>query len=189
MATMHRSDEELATVIRSRDESAAHWQSAQEACTELYRRHAPSLLAFLASRVPRADLDDVHQSTWERVWQHLPTSFMGGSFRAWLFQVAHNHLIDSARKKRPERLGGNHDPPDPRSGRSADDLVERELMIVLERCLEQLAERAARLVRARLAGVDYETIAKELGMEPAQAHRLFHTAKSRLQECVTRSLA
>ncbi len=68
-------------------------------------------------------------------------------------------------------------------------MLEQERMAVLQRCLDQLAENAARLVRARLAGIDYQTIAKELGLEPAQAHKLFHTAKSQLHDCINRSQA
>lgn len=189
IATMSTTDEQLAAVIRQRDISAAHWQSAQDACTELYRRHAQSLLAFLASRVRRADLDDLHQAVWERIWRYLPESFAGGNLRAWIYQIARSQIIDAARKKRPERLANDHDPADPRAGKFADELVEHERWVVLKHCLDQLTERAARLVRARLAGMDYETIGKELGLQPAQAHRLFHTAKTQLHDCITRSQA
>jgi len=186
---MSPTDEQLAAVIGQRDASSAHWQSAQDACAELYRRHAPFLLAFLANRMHRADLDDVHQAVWERVWRYLPMSFVGGNFRAWLYQVAHSRLIDAARKKLPHQLPDDHDAPDPRADASSDVLLEQERLAVLQRCLELLAERAARLVRARLAGMDYETIGKELGLLPAQAHKLFHTAKSQLHDCITRSQA
>jgi RNA polymerase sigma factor (sigma-70 family) len=184
---MPLTDEQLAAVIRERDLSADHSRAAQDACAELYRRHARPLLAFLSGRARRADLDDLHQVVWERVWRYLPESFVGGNFRAWLYQIARSRLIDESRKKRPDRLG-DRDLPDARTGNSGDELLEQEQLATLQHCLEQLAERAARLVRARLAGVDYETIGKELGLQPAQAHKLFHTAKGQLHECVRRSL-
>jgi len=183
---MPPSDEELAAAIRQRDVSPALWQSAQDACTELYQRHARHLLAFLASRARRADLDDLHQAIWERVWRYLPDGFVGGNFRAWLYQIARSRLIDQTRKKLPDRLGEDHDPVDPSTG-IACDLLEQERLAALEHCLKQLGHDAARLVRARLAGTDYATICQELGLQPAQAHKLFHTAKSQLHDCVNRT--
>ena len=46
-------------------------RTAQQAFDALYRKHARLLLAFLSSRVPRHDLDDVHQTVWGRVWEYL----------------------------------------------------------------------------------------------------------------------
>jgi RNA polymerase sigma factor (sigma-70 family) len=184
---MPPTDEELAAAIRQRDASPACWRSAQDACTQLYQRHARHLLAFLASRVRRADLDDIHQAVWERVWRYLPEGFEGGNFRAWLYKIAHSRLIDETRKKRPDRLGDDYDPADPSTGMSCDPLLEQERLAALEHCLQQLTHDAACLVRARLAGTDYATICQDLGIQPAQAHKLFHTAKSQLQDCVNRT--
>ena len=63
------------------------------------RRHAPRLLAFLAGRVPRADLEDAHHEVWLRVWHHLPGHFDGSHFRGWLFRIARNHGTDPARRR------------------------------------------------------------------------------------------
>ena len=188
IAGMSPTDEQLAAAIRQRDASAAHWQSAQDACAELYRRHARSLVAFLASRVRRADLDDMHQTIWERVWRCLPESFAGGNFRAWLYQIARSRLIDAARKKRPDRLADDHDPPDPRRParrRAAGTRATGHLA-----ALPGTPGRAPPASScARLSGLDYETIGKELGLQPSQAHKLFHTAKKQLRDCVRRSQA
>jgi RNA polymerase sigma factor (sigma-70 family) len=187
---MPRTDEQLATIISARDESSpALLLPAHDACRELYQRHARPLLAFLASRVRRGDLDDVHQAVWERIWRYLPRGFDGRNFRALLYKVARSCVIDTARKKRPDQLPDGHDPPAPNSGVSGDPLQEPERLATLQRCLERLAAQAARLVRARLAGDDYETICRELGLQPAQAHKLFHTAKTQLHDCLTRSKA
>src|SRR5262249_13209219 len=88
------SDEQLAKSIVRRDTSKGAMQEAHQAFTQLYERHAPKLLAFLAARAPRSDLEDFHQAIWARVWQHLPDSFKGDNFRAWLYKIAHNYLID-----------------------------------------------------------------------------------------------
>jgi RNA polymerase sigma-70 factor (ECF subfamily) len=183
-------DEQLAARVARREGSEPERRAAREAFERLYGRHAPMLLAFLGARVsPRADADDLHQEVWQRVWRHLPCSFLGGNFRAWLFQVARNALTDHVRKRRPEPLGGKEsalvDPGDPPDA----GLIERERAEALRRCLERLGDPAAALVRARLGGARYEEIGPGLGLDPARAHRLFYKAKERLKNCVERALA
>lgn len=182
------SDEQLAQTIARRDQSAGAWQQARQACGELYVRHARKLLAFLAARVQRSDLEDVHQAIWERVWRHLPEGFRGGNFRAWLYQIARNYLIDQGRKKRVDLLGENQALVDERAAEPEEQLLEQERLFILSRCLERLTEEAAVLVRARLAGDSYLEVCQRLGMKPERAHKVFHQAKEQLQSCVERAM-
>ncbi len=176
------SDEQLCAAI------ARHDGGTQAAFGELYNRHARSLLAFLASRVERSDLEDVHQEIWLKVMHAAAKQFTGGSFRGWLFQISRNYLIDRSRKKRPQALPEELDVSDA-SGRPHDLLLERERMEILARCLGKLDEQAAALVRARLQGEGYEDICSRLRLESSKAHSLFHAAKSQLQSCVQRGLS
>jgi DNA-directed RNA polymerase specialized sigma24 family protein len=66
-------------------------------------------------------------------------------------------------------------------------LLEHERAETLRRCMAELEERAAALVRARLAGEDYTDVCRQFGLEAQQAHRLFHRAKNRLKTCVERA--
>src|SRR5262245_27938839 len=95
-------DEALAGIIAARQASPQALRNAQDACRTLYQRHARMLLAFLAARLPPHECEDVHQVVWQRVWEHLPTSFQGGNFAAWLFQIARRLVIDQVRKKKPQ---------------------------------------------------------------------------------------
>lgn len=184
------SDEALAELIACRDESARAWKLAQEACGQLYQRHARKLLAFLAARGNREDMEDVHQRIWERVWQHLPEGFRGGNFRAWLYQIARNGLIDHSRKRHPDVYGDEFSPTARDGDRPDLWLLEQERMVILSRCLERLESetaQAAHLVRARLAGESYSEVCGRLGLRPDRAHKLFHLAKEQLQKCVERA--
>ncbi len=178
-----QTDRHLFSIIAVRDESPGHWREAEAAYGQLYSDHARMLLAFLSSRVKRSELDDVNQEIWSRVWQHLPQKFDGDNFRAWLFRIARNYIIQESRKRRPdlaEDLGmvtANEDTPD-------HQLVERERMEILNRCLSKLEEKLADLVRLRLGGESYEDICERIGLPPARAHKLFHTAKTQLTTCV-----
>lgn len=177
------SDRQLFSIIAVRDESPGHWREAEEAYAQLYSDHARMLLAFLSSRVKRSELDDIHQEIWSRVWQHLPEKFDGDNFRAWLFRIARNYIIQEGRKRRPDlaedlrMVTADDASPD-------HSLVERERMEILNRCLGKLEEKLAKLVRLRLGGESYEDICERYNLQPARAHKLFHTAKAQLTSCV-----
>ena len=181
-------DADLAARIADRDESAAHWDEAQRCFEILYSRHARLLLAFLASRVKRNDLDDVHQTVWQRVWQFLPAQFQGGNFRAWLHQIARNRLIDLSRRKQADPLDEKREYSDGQAARPDDDLLEEERAQILSRCLERLEAEMYELVKARLRGESYDEFCSRTQMPTARAHKLFHQAKQQLSMCVEHAL-
>jgi RNA polymerase sigma-70 factor (ECF subfamily) len=180
-------DEHLADRVVHQKDSAAALQAARAAFEELYRRHASRLLGFLATRVKRSDLDEVHQEVWLRVWERLPRSFHGGAFAAWLYQTTRHYVIDRSRKKRPVPLGAEADFADDRPAPD-EVLAEQERREALARALGQLGERAAEVVRSRLAGESYEELCPRLGLRPEHAHKIFYQAKALLRACVEEML-
>jgi RNA polymerase sigma-70 factor (ECF subfamily) len=184
------SDEELAERIVLREESEHALRRAQEACRDLYQRYSRPLLTFLSARIRRDELEDVHQAVWERVWRRLPGGFHGGNFRAWLYQVARNYVIDESRKAGSpgDALPSDSNLPDHRPGGPDEFLVERERMLALQRCLEQLPPATRQLVAARLGGEDYQAVCQQLGLSADRAYKLFHNAKNLLQTCIERAL-
>lgn len=150
----------------------------------LYDEHARPLLAWLACRVARSDLDDVHQEIWTKVWAKKRQSFKGGNFRAWLFTVARNHLVDRHEKKPATPLL-----PDPEEARvdqaqrtPSAIVIDRERHEALAACLARLGDVQRRVVEMRLAGSDYDSISAALGITVAQAHSHFFAAKRKLRE-------
>jgi RNA polymerase sigma factor (sigma-70 family) len=182
-------DEDLAARVARPRDSVATLRDAQDACRELYQRHARSLLAFLAGRVARADLEDAHHAVWLRVWEKLPTQFDGRHFRGWLFQIARNYLIDQARRPRPDLTAETYAWAAADACRPDERLLEEERQLVLERCLKKLDEVLAALIRGRLGGEGYPELCRRLSLPAERAHRLFHEAKDQLQACVARSIA
>jgi DNA-directed RNA polymerase specialized sigma24 family protein len=130
------SDEQLAAVVARRGDSDRAMLAARVAFERLYHRHAPLLLAFLASRVLAGEREDIHQDVWQRVWQHLPEQFRGGSFRAWLHQIARNRLVDHGRRRNPEALPSPEALPDGRGEPAQERLIEQERTAVLAHCLD-----------------------------------------------------
>jgi serine phosphatase RsbU (regulator of sigma subunit) len=100
LAAAASTNDQLAESVVRRQDSVPPGQAAHEAFAELYRRHASRLLAFLAARVQRSDLDEAHQGVWLRVWELLPGQARGDDFSAWLYQTTRHYLSDRGRKQR-----------------------------------------------------------------------------------------
>lgn len=179
-------DDELAAACARRDESPHARRLAEDAFRALYDRHARRLLAFLAGRVGRAALEDVHQEVWANVWRAVPTRFRGGDFRAWLHRIARNLVIDHQRRRTTEPLPADGRLIDRRQW-DAERAGEPDRRAALTRCLQRLERadpRAAELVRSRAAGESYAAYCTRTGTPADKAYRAFHRARARLQACV-----
>jgi RNA polymerase sigma-70 factor (ECF subfamily) len=184
-------DEELAGIVARRDQAGGSMVSARSAFDQLYSRHALTLKAFLLARVARSDVDDLDQLVWLRVWRSLPKK-EPGPFRAWVFEIARNAVYDRLRQKRPGSLvDGQVDAiVDGKLLQPEARLMELERKTALERCLTKLKpEIAMVVVRGRLSGEDYQSIAKAQGITPDRAYSLYHKAVKILQTCVERALS
>ncbi|WP_422929400.1 RNA polymerase sigma factor [Singulisphaera sp. PoT] len=182
-------DARLAATIALREESRDAMSRARFAYDQLYHRHSSRLLAFLASRVEKHDLDDVHQEVWLRAWKALPTRFDGKDFRAWIFEIARNLILDRHRRKKPERLVDDEPIADRKSVSSEEYLLERERREILSRCVDRLPPEVASVFRARLSGLDYDEICRAGSMTPNKAQKLQHQAKKLIKSCVEAALA
>jgi len=176
-------DEELAALAVRRG-TPADSAAAKSAFTSLYMRHSRLLRAFLSSRCSASDLDDIEQTIWEKVWDRLPDQYQCDNFRAWLYQITRNYLVDFWRRSRPDELPETFDVRD-RNEKSPDaKLLDGEQMDSLERCLNKLTGAMATIVRGRLRGDSYEELCEAVGVDNAKAQRLLFTAKQLLQSCV-----
>jgi RNA polymerase sigma-70 factor (ECF subfamily) len=179
-------------VQRAGRRTAPHVDDARGAFDELYALHARPLAAWLSSRVAPSDRDDVLNDIWTRIWEKLPAQFAGGNFRAWLFTVARNHLIDQSRRRnarRPFGYGGAAEDPDPAAGDPLGEepweiLADEERGLLLRDCLEKLDDGRRRVFVGRLGGEDYAAIAEGLGISTAQAQNWLFAAKRLLRTCL-----
>jgi RNA polymerase sigma-70 factor (ECF subfamily) len=153
---------------------------ALEAFDLLYERYERPLFGFVLKHVPdRAEAEDV-----------LHEAFMGvlrlkraeqGSFRAWLFQVARNLCLNSARARtRAARalsvVAGEGEP----LAEPAHQALERhQAVAALQRAVDVLPSPLAELYHLRVAGLSYEEMA-DVVQAPVG------TVKSRMHEMVGR---
>jgi len=178
--------------LRAADRSPAAEARAEAAFVELREAIGRQLAAWLSARVARSDVDDMEQEIWLRVWERLPGQFTGGNFRAWLFTLARNHLIDAARRRNARAAfgyGGAAEEPaaaplDPEGEEPWQILAAEERGRRLRGCLDKLDAARRRVIVGRLGGEDYAAIAEALGISTAQAQSWLFVAKRLLRDCL-----
>lgn len=155
-----------------------------EGVAELYRAHAPSLLAYLRTQVRRPeDAEDLlGQAFFEAVRDIRRFSGDVGGFRAWLYRIAHNRAIDLARRQNRSRETSLEDAEDrPALVETAEQAIAREERDRLWRAVMDLPPDQRRAVTLRLAGgLTAREIAAVLGKRPGAVKALQHRALQNL---------
>ena len=88
-------------------------QGEADAFGILYERHAAAIFRYLYIHMSsRTDAEDLTSEVFLRAWQSLPRYHQRGvPFRAFLFRIAHNALVDYYRRRQHDhRLIQEDDP-------------------------------------------------------------------------------
>jgi len=158
----------------------------QSAIARLWRALQPPLLRYLRAREPYA-AEDVASETWLRAARHLRT-FQGNEteFRAWMFTLARNALVDWQRRALRRPISGA--PFDDDVDRAAGDDPANEPCEALdtERVLHligRLPKTQADVILLRvIAGLDTERVGAIVGKQPATVRVIQHRALRHLAE-------
>ena len=169
---------------------AAAQDGAQWAIAVLWRDLHPRLLRFLRGLDPFL-AEDVEAETWLAAARDL-AMFRGDEqqFRAWMFTIARNRLIDSRRReaRRPSVVM----PPEALRERPADDdpavtaldMLSADAAVALVR--DCLPPHQAEVILLRvLGGLDVDEVAAIVGKRPGNVRVLQHRGLRRLAERVT----
>lgn len=153
---------------------------------QLYSRYRGPLYRYVCRQIkdPAAS-NDLYQGVWEKIIRARRGYSPAVPFRAWLFRVAHNHLVDFYRSRRPQADVGldriPHTSPDP-----AQELVGSEQHERLLAAIHALPVEQKNTLMLKLEGrLTIKDIAAVTGVGP-------QTVKSRLRYAVgklKRSLA
>lgn len=153
----------------------AYAQGNATAFERLYDRYRQPLYRYFLRHIHEESLaNDLYQGCWEKVIKGRDGYTEQAPFRAWLFRIAHNHLVDHYRAHRattslPESLAD-----DERRGpqASAAQAARRE---AFRQALESLPEEQREALSLRLdAGLSQAEVAHVTGVGK-------ETVKSRLR--------
>jgi RNA polymerase sigma-70 factor (ECF subfamily) len=155
----------------------------REALAALYQRHVDGIYRYCFRRLRnREAAEDATQIVFERAMLNISRFEARSSFRAWLFTIAHNEVIDHVRRMRPvadpEALDLLHDP-----GPSPEALaIERDEHDGLRKVIARLDERDRQLVELRLSGLNDREIADVLGISHGAVRTRQHRTLMRMRE-------
>ena len=176
-------DDDAAAADGSADDAIVRAaQSDLAAFAPLYDRYHDAIYGYCLRRLgTREAAGDATSLTFTRAMMALDR-FRGGSFRAWLFAIAHNVVIDVTRRRR------FHDDIDA-AGQIADRQPSPEDHAVASDQRRQLAGAMAHLtadqrsvVELRVAGLTGPEVAAALGLSLGAVKSLQFRAYARLRD-------
>jgi RNA polymerase sigma-70 factor (ECF subfamily) len=151
---------------------------SMEAFEVLYERHRGPLYRYILRLVANpATANDLYQGSWEKIIKARGRYKASAPFRAWMYRIAHNHVMDHFRREQPvadtpaEDVADNQAGPDERISAQSR---QKNLLAAIENLP---AEQKDTLMLKLETGLDLQTIADVTGVNK-------ETAKSRLRYAV-----
>jgi RNA polymerase sigma factor (sigma-70 family) len=157
----------------------------------LFERYHRELFGYLYHMCGRPDVsEDIVQTVFYRMLKYRHTFTGEGSFRAWMYHLARNVLVDTAQKNK--RMGYHHDVGDYAEklggGMAADVSLQREQdLALLREALSALSsEHREVLVMSRFQELRYEEIARILEITEGAVKVRVHRAMNELKKIYQR---
>lgn len=141
--------------------------------------------------------EDAAQLSFINAYQNI-RSFHGGSFRAWLLRIVTNNCYDELRRRK-RKPSQSLEAFDPQSEEEIEDplwladdrnlpedqLAQKELQQVIQRCIENLPENfKAVVLLVDVNGLDYKESALAASIPVGTVRSRLARARQRLQECL-----
>jgi RNA polymerase sigma-70 factor, ECF subfamily len=152
---------------------------------QLYERYLDVIFTYCLRRVDDPQTaEDITASIFERSYAQIST-FRGGSFRAWLFRIAHNAVTDHYRRRRniipwkPEMSGADDDPS------PEEHAIATEQAARIYAYLAALTDDQRRVVELRLSGLTGAEIAEVLDRSPDAVKMLQYRALQRIRDQIS----
>ena len=145
----------------------------------LYARYEGCLFGFILSQLRHhADAEDVFHETFVSALKAKAVHFEGGGgFRAWIYRIARNLVVNRARSasRGARALAALPEPETP--SRSDEAIADHEMRVALEEAVARLPPALSEVFHLRASGLRYEEIADVLEIP-------LGTLKSRMNQMV-----
>ena len=169
-------------VIDDESELVARAQRDRREFTLLYRQYLPQIYRYCFRRLGSQEAaEDATSQIFAQALAALPR-YRTGSFRAWLFTIAHNVVVDEVRRTRPaSSLDVAVAVVDPAPGLD-DVVIQAETRQTVAALMSQLSPMQQQVLELRLAGLTAVEIAAVMGRSHGTIRNLQHQTLVRLRE-------
>jgi RNA polymerase sigma-70 factor (ECF subfamily) len=151
---------------------------SMEAFEVLYERHRGPLYRYILRLVGNpATANDLYQGSWEKIIKARGRYKDSAPFKAWMYRIARNHVMDHFRREQPAAGTQAEDMADNQAGpveRISAENRQQHLVMAIEKLPP---EQKDTLMLKLESGLDLQTIADVTGVNR-------ETAKSRLRYAV-----
>lgn len=158
-----------------------------ESFGKLYDLYFAQIFRYLRSRCGNFQIaEDLAEDVFVRAWEKLPEFIFNrreNYFRAWLFRIAHNLLVDEYRKINPEVLV-EHVPETSERGKHIETgIILDEKVKRMRKAISSLDKRAQRVITARfVSGLSHQEAAQMLNISPGNVRIIQFRALKQLKE-------
>jgi len=176
------SDQECLAILQASPRNHALAEEALAGLFENYDRRLRIHLRWRYPALPDADLEELSQETWLRVWERLDERVRPEAFRGWLYRVGENLAIDLIRRKtlRSEAAWGERDVPE----RSANHVHGLAFAEQLQKCVDKMPARLRDFVQRLLNLETFDEIAASLNQKKSRIYQLKHEVARLLLGCM-----
>jgi RNA polymerase sigma-70 factor (ECF subfamily) len=159
--------------------------SDRDAFAALYRRYVGPVYRYCLHRLGhREAAEDATSQVFAQALAALPRYRERGSFRSWLFTIAHNIIADAARQtgRTPLPLDDLLAAAIPDPGAPPETAaIEAEAATTLRRLLATLPDEQRQVMELRLSGLSSPEVGTVLGRSPTAVRSLQFRAVERLR--------
>lgn len=151
----------------------------------LYENHLKSIYRYLHFKIKNhLDAEDLTETVFVKAWEHLKSFKFNLSFKAWLFKIAHNLLVDFVRKKKQVSI---FDIEEPGYLSDAEEkfYLKQEAKRIYEAIVKIPEEYQQVVILRYLEEWDYQEIAKAMGKKEGNIRVMLSRALKLLKEKLT----
>jgi RNA polymerase sigma factor (sigma-70 family) len=179
------SDHDCLALLQMHPRAHAEAQRAFAVLFERYQRRLQCHLRAEYQWLREADLAEACQETWLRAWRALNDSIPAEKFRAWLYRIGSNLVIDMLRGK--DRHKEVALPDSELSSAQAAHTHQLAFAEQLQSCLERLPQTHRELTSRLMDLQSYDEIAEQIRIPKTRLYQLKLEAGRMLTNCMEKA--